>query len=179
MKLKAGEKAPDFTSHDIFENEISIEKYRGKKIMLSFYRYASCPFCNLRMHSLIEKYEKYHNSGLEMVAVFQSPKENILKYVGKQNAPFPVISDPSHKLYSLYDVKSSWFSFCKAFITRGIDFFKATRNGFYIGKTDGKKAQVPADFLIDETGDIYKVYYGKDIGDHLPLEIIEEWISKR
>lgn len=34
---------------------------------------------------------------------------------------------------------------------------------------------LPADFLIDEFGRIQEVYYGKDAGDHIPFERIEQF----
>lgn len=32
---------------------------------------------------------------------------------------------------------------------------------------------MPADFLIDEKGNVVETYYGKDAGDHIPMERIE------
>jgi hypothetical protein len=32
---------------------------------------------------------------------------------------------------------------------------------------------MPADFLIDEEGNVVETYYGQDAGDHIPMERIE------
>ena len=53
---------------------------KGKKVMLSFYRYAACPLCNLRVNDLINHYPDFNNKGLEMIAIFQSPTKSILKF---------------------------------------------------------------------------------------------------
>lgn len=37
---------------------------------------------------------------------------------------------------------------------------------------------VPADFLITPDGTIDTAYYGKDIGDHLDMAIIEQWLAR-
>lgn len=44
MKLKKGDKAIGFKTEDILGNKIDLEEFRGKKVLLSFYRGASCPF---------------------------------------------------------------------------------------------------------------------------------------
>jgi len=41
---------------------------------------------------------------------------------------------------------------------------------------EGDKAIVPADFLINEDGTIHTAYYGNNIGDHIPIELINEFI---
>jgi len=50
MKIKPGQPAKNFSSKDIAGNILSLKDYEGKRLMLSFYRYAACPLCNLRVH---------------------------------------------------------------------------------------------------------------------------------
>ena len=177
MRLKKGEFAKDFNVIDIFGNKISLRDYSGKKLMLSFYRYASCPLCNLRVHQLIQYYPKFHEKGLEMLAFFQSPRESILKYVGKQDTPFPIIADPNREVYDLYRVESSLKGYLKG-LKKTSAFSEARKLGFKGGKAEGKKTLIPADFLIGPDLRIEVAYYGKDIGDHLPIEEIERFLGK-
>ena len=37
---------------------------------------------------------------------------------------------------------------------------------------------MPADFLIDEQGMVVETYYGKDVGDHIPMERIELFAAR-
>lgn len=74
MRIQSGEQARPFEVTDIFDRTISLEDYRGKRLMLSFYRYASCPLCNLRIAQLIAHFDLLHGQGLEFLALFQSPK---------------------------------------------------------------------------------------------------------
>ncbi len=39
---QAGGQAPDFTLSDILDREVRLSEYRGRKVLLSFFRYASC-----------------------------------------------------------------------------------------------------------------------------------------
>ena len=60
--------------------------------MLSFFRFAGCPFCNLRVHELAKCYKKL-GDGFEIVAVFDSPLANLVRQTKGHNAPFPVLAD--------------------------------------------------------------------------------------
>lgn len=177
MRIQAGQAAKAFESRDLSGNPVSLEDYRGGRLMLSFYRYASCPLCNLRIHELIGKHETLKDRGLSMVAVFQSPTGSILEYVGKQDIPFPVIPDPERDLYRAYGVESSWGGFFKA-AARLPEMIAATRAGFRPGRMEGKTAMVPADFLIGPDLVVEKAYYGRDIGDHMPIADIEAWLKE-
>ncbi|MFC1563982.1 peroxiredoxin family protein [candidate division KSB1 bacterium] len=177
MRLKNGNKAKDFEVSDIYDKSIKLADYKGKYLLLSFYRYASCPFCNLRIHRLIEIYEDLQSKGLEMAAFFQSPKESIMQYAGEQSAPFPIIPDPERNIYREYGIESSWSGMLKSMIFRLNDGFGAIRKGFLPGKMEGVKALIPADFLISPDQIIHKAYYGKDIGDHIPVDDIYKWLK--
>ncbi len=175
MRLVEGQKAINFTVKDIFGNEVSLSDYKGKKLLLSFYRYASCPLCNLRVNDLIKQEPIFKKNGMEMLAIFQSPKESIKEYVGKQDAPFPIIADPTRKLYKLYGVETSVLGVFKALL-KPEKFKDAKKKGFKPGTVEGAKSLIPADFIIDGNLNISKVYYGNDIGDHMPINMIMEFL---
>ncbi|NHJ05363.1 MAG: AhpC/TSA family protein [Candidatus Heimdallarchaeota archaeon] len=169
VKIREGRKAQSFTVIDLKGNSISLDDYRNKKVLLSFYRYASCPLCNLRISQIIQQYNLLKEKGLHIIAFFQSPRESMEQYVGKQNPPFPLIPDPERKIYKLYDVERSWVKYLKGGISRKMAI--AMKSGFKLGKIEGQKNLVPADFLLDNLV-VKKVYYGTSIADHIPFEEI-------
>jgi len=173
-RLIRGLKAPEFSEVDIHGEIHTMEKYRGRKWMLSFFRYASCPMCNFRVHQLIQEYEDWKKLDFRILTVFESSKESIEKYVGKQDVPFPIIPDPGLSLYRSYQVESSWFKYMLA----AVPFINALIHGFFLGKIEGDKAIVPADFLINPDGTIHTAYYGKNIGDHLKIKNIRSFIKE-
>lgn len=167
--------APEFDGNDLLSNKVNLNDYRGKWLLLSFYRYASCPLCNLRVHDLSVRQAEWQSHGLEMLAVFQSPAEKLLQSVGKQGAPITIIPDPEQRLYSLYSVSHSWFGFLKAWIARLPEVWRSVfLKQFLPGTVEGGIHRIPADFLINPQGRIVVAYYGKDIGDHLPVRQIED-----
>lgn len=176
MRLKAGDPAGLFKMEDMFGEMIDLEQYRGKKIMISFYRYASCPFCNFRVHDLIQKYPDFQKQGLEMIAFFQSPKKSMINYLQEQEAPFPMIPDPKHTIYKVYGVTGSTCKFLLGGLKVG-RLINAMRKGFMPGKMEGDITMVPGDFLINEDMTIHTAYYGKDISDHLDMNIIEKFLK--
>lgn len=184
-RLAEGERARAFRTTDLTGNVVDLTGYPGRHVLLSFFRFASCPYCNLRVHGMIERYPAYHSAGVEMIAIFESPRETMLRYVaGRMDAPFPLISDPEDHLYRLYGLEKSWGNFAKAFInprTAAKSFRDAAiagfGKGFWPGKIDAAPHRMPADFLIGPDMVVRKAWYGTYPGDHLPFETISRKLS--
>lgn len=181
MRLEPGDTAPAFETWDIDgTRRIDLLDYRGRHVLLSFYRYASCPLCNLRVHELARRQANWQARGLDMLAVFQSPAVKMREYVGKQHTPFPLIPDPDQKLYARYGVEHSWAGFLKAWVIRLPEIGRSVmRKGYLPGSVEGDIHRIPADFIIDPQGRIVEAYYGQDIGDHLPVARIESCLQER
>ena len=64
MKLKKGDKIEDLTLPSIDGTTFNLDSIKGKKAMISFYRYSSCPFCHLRMNEIINKKNEYFQKKL-------------------------------------------------------------------------------------------------------------------
>ena len=108
-RVKPGEMLRDFTLTDLNGQPVSLRSFRGRSsVLLSFFRDASCPFCNLRLYELTRKQEDYRRQGMEIIAVFNSSPEVIQKYLGKRDRPFPLLADANKEIFKLYGVESSW-----------------------------------------------------------------------
>ncbi len=178
MKIEPGQPAIPFSTEDVFGNRVRLADYRGRQLLLSFYRYAGCPLCNYRLERLIILLPRFRRLGLDMVAVFQSPKDSIRFYVeNRHEAPFPIVADPGRELYRKYGVENSWKGLFRGAL-RFDTLLRAARRGFYPGKIEGNPATVPADFLIDADLIVREAYYGRDVGDHLSTDVIERWLRK-
>ena len=175
MRLKAGDKAIPFSAETIEGKVISLKQFAGKPLLLMFYRYASCPMCNLRIRDFAVHYPNLHKRGLEVVAFFHSPARSIRSHVGKRYYPFHLVPDPNYIVYQSYGVETSWARFFLSMLLPSfyIDWIRAMRYGIW-GGVDWQMGIMPADFLIGPDGVIRKVHYGRDIGDHLSVTEIEE-----
>lgn len=169
-------KAPNFSLKDIYGVHRTLSDYRGKKLMISFYRYAACTFCNLRISELIKLYPEFAQHNFEMIAFFQSPAEKILGYAGAKKPPFPIFPDPKREIYKQYGVvQSSVWKYLLGIINLP-KLLRSFKDGVHWGDTDGDTHLLPADFLVNEQGNIVTAYYAKDISDHLLVEEIKMFI---
>ena len=174
MRLHTGAEAPSLITNDFLGDVVNLESLRGRPVLLSFYRYASCPICNLRVHSVINSFPQWSGKRLAVVGVFQSPKESITQYVGRQDAPFPIVADPDMVFYKRFGVESKWRGLLSMRVIAAA--MQAFRKGFMPGRPDGPMHRTPADFLIDAQGIISVAHYGRDIDDHIPLDTITQWL---
>ncbi len=180
MHIETGMIAPNFEVEDIFGNTIRLEDYRGKRLLLGLFRFSACALCNLRIHQMIEHYPAWQKAGLEVIAVFESPLENMREYVGKQDAPFPLVADPESKLYSLYGTEVSEE---KVKATMGRSDMKdvvsaAAQAGFALTKEEGSNFyRMPAEFLIGPDLRVQQTHYADYVYDHLPFEVIDQFLG--
>ena len=143
---------------------------QGKPYMLSFFRFASCPFCNLRMHELVTRFGELPD-GFNIIAVFDSPLDNLQRHAGKHRAPFPVLADQDKHYYRLYGISHSVTGVMKGMLLRMPRLLYGMLVKGYLPLTiKGSMTTMPADFLIDGNGIIQLAHYGRDEGDHLPFE---------
>ncbi len=178
-KLMVGMPAPNFQTVDLFDQPINLDDYKGRWLLLSFYRNAACAICNLQVHKLIAKYPEYQRKGLELLAIFESPRANLLQYVGKQDAPFPIIGDPEARLYNLYEIETSEEKVKATMADAGTPerVKEASAAGFELTEEAGSNFyRMPADFLIDPDGIIREAFYSELVGQHINLNTVDSYL---
>ncbi|MEW5848577.1 MAG: peroxiredoxin family protein [Myxococcota bacterium] len=174
MRLLPGQPAPDFTALTHDGRAVTLSSLRGQRVWLAFYRFASCPFCNLRMHQLMDGAPRWQAGGLRMLAVFHSSPAAVAEMVARRNVSFPILCDPDEDLYRRYGVETSVVGVLSPANIGKLR--EAQREGVLADLpkgADGRISRVPADFFIDERGIIQTAYYGKNISDHIPLDDVE------
>lgn len=177
MRLRPGTTAPTLRLPAISGGNFDLASLSGRPFLLSFFRFATCPFCNLRMHELVTRLPDL-NGALEMVAVFDSPLAHLQEHAGRHRPPFPVLADPDGACYRAYGVERSVGGTFKGMITRLPALMRGMFvNGYLPIPIRGNLFTMPADFLIDRHGIIRTAYYGKDEGDHLPFEAIKSFAA--
>ena len=72
MRLRVGELAPLFDVVDLYGRRFSLSASYGHPVLLTFYRSAVCPLCNIRLAYLLRRARAYQNAGLSIVAFFES-----------------------------------------------------------------------------------------------------------
>ena len=178
MRLNAGDRAIPFSAETIDGKVVSLDQFAGKPLLLMFYRYASCPMCNLRLRDFAVHYPELHQHGLEAVAFFHSPGRNIRANAGKRYYPFHLVADPSYRVYRTYGIETSWLRFFLSMLLPSfyVDWIRAMRYGIW-GGVDWQMGKMPADFLIGPDVRLIRAHYGRDIGDHLSVKEIEDALA--
>ena len=115
--------------------------------------------------------------GLDIVAVFTSSPEEVKRFVSRHPRPFPVVADPSSSAHNIYGIESSLWRKIKAIVTRVPTLLKGLRLVGLAGLNTTNL--MPADFLIDEDGNVAEAYYGSDAGDHIPFARVEAFLARR
>lgn len=180
MRLKSGDRAPDFASNDIFGKRFELSALRGKHVLLAFHRFSSCPFCNFRVHQLRTRFRNYSSQGLNVVTVFESSEANLREGVAKQDVPFPIISNPDLSLYRTYGVENSRLGVLKTMIHAASTAKEAKKLGLVQPiEKEGDITRMPADFLIDPQGRIQTAYYGNHMSDHVDFQVIDAFLANR
>ncbi len=176
MRIEKNVIAPVFKIKDVFGRIIDLEEYKGKKLLLAFFRHAGCPFCNLRVHDLKKSFDTFKSLGLEMIFFFESKERIILRSTFHQGvSPIPLISDPEKKWYGTYGLEPSGYISAKSHITSFVQTaFKAKMKGVPMHlMADGESINtIPAEFLLDKDLVIKRVHYSQGLNDRLPIDDI-------
>lgn len=143
VKLKKGDKAPDFTGIDQDDKTHSLKDYKGKKVVLYFYPKDDTPGCTAEACNLRDNYSMLQKKGYVVLGVSADSVKSHKKFGKKFQLPFPLLADTDHKIidaYSVWGKKKFW----------GKEFMGIVRTTF----------------IIDEKGKIEKVIKEVDTEDH-------------
>lgn len=174
MRLKSGEKLIELELPAIDGSMFETESIKGKPFMLSFLRFASCPFCNLRINELVKRFDEFGDD-FTIIAIFDSPLDNLTRHAEGHKAPFPILADENNNYYREYGIEHSVIGMFKGMFLRMPTLLKGMFKGYIPTTIKGSMTTMPADFLIDRKGVIQIAYYGKDEGDHLPFDSVKEF----
>ncbi|KAA3610109.1 MAG: hypothetical protein D8M58_07245 [Calditrichaeota bacterium] len=177
MKFKQGDKIKNIKLPAISGSNFDLSSLSGKPFMLSFLRFATCPFCNLRVNQLVKRFEEFGDD-FTIVAIFNSPIDNLTKHAKGHHAPFPIVADHDKKYYKVYGIEQSFAGMLKGMIFRFPTLLKGMFKGYIPFPFKGSLITMPADILVDKKGIIKEAYYGKDEGDHLPFDVIKDFSLK-
>lgn len=179
MQRKTGDRMTPFSLPAIDGSIFELDSLRGKRFLLSFLRFASCPFCNLRVHELVTRFKELGDD-FTIVAVFDSPLDNLQRHADRHQAPFPILADEVRACYRTYGIEHSLIGVLKGMFGRMPTLLKGMFvNGYLPLVIKGSLTTMPADFLVDENGIIQTAYYGKDEGDHLSFNRVKAFALRR
>ena len=96
--MKIGDKMPAFTATDQNEKVWSEKDLKGKKTVLYAYPKDSTPGCTAEACDLRDNYQRFLALGYNVLGVSKDSVASHVKFAEKYALPFPLLSDPEHRL---------------------------------------------------------------------------------
>jgi peroxiredoxin Q/BCP len=101
--LKEGNIAPNFKGTDQNGDIVSLEQYKGKKVILYFYPKDNTPGCTAEACNLRDNYADILEKGMDIIGVSPDKEVSHIKFIEKYDLPFKLISDPNKEILKLYN----------------------------------------------------------------------------
>jgi peroxiredoxin Q/BCP len=108
-RLEKGAAAPDFTLPDESGAPVSLNDFRGRKVIVYFYPAASTPGCTTEACDFRDNINSLKSAGYQVLGVSKDKAPALQKFRDEQGLNFPLLSDTDlevHKAYAAYGEKS-------------------------------------------------------------------------
>ncbi|NUM31358.1 MAG: thioredoxin-dependent thiol peroxidase [Bacteroidetes bacterium] len=102
MKLKTGDKAPNFTTKDQNGNTVNFSEISKTKVVLYFYPKDDTPGCTAEACNLRDNYEMLLSKGYKIFGVSPDSIKQHIKFIEKYKLPFDLLTDEDHKIAEAY-----------------------------------------------------------------------------
>lgn len=98
MHLHVGNPAPQLKAKNQNGDEIDLNDFKGKKIVLYFYPKDNTPTCTAEACNLRDNYDALLTKGYLVLGISVDSEKSHQKFIAKYNLPFDLLSDPEHKI---------------------------------------------------------------------------------
>jgi peroxiredoxin Q/BCP len=140
-ELAEGAKAPAFELPRDGGGNVSLEDFKGKKLVIYFYPKADTPGCTRESIDFSKLRAEFQKAGAEILGVSADPVAAQDKFKKKHDLKIALLSDETHKMLDAYSVwgKKSMY---------GRTYMGVTRTTFLIGP-DGRIARIWPKVRVD------------------------------
>jgi len=102
--LNVGDKAPDFSGLNQNGEQVSMNGYKGKKMILYFYPKDNTPGCTAESCNLNDNYQMWLAKGYEVVGVSPDNVSSHKKFADKFQFGFNLLADTEKEILQAYGV---------------------------------------------------------------------------
>jgi len=141
--LEVGQKAPLFSEKNQKGEMVSLEDFKGKKLIVYFYPKDNTPGCTAESCDLSENFDMWHDKGYEIIGISPDKEASHKAFIVKYHLRHTLLCDTEHKILEQYDAWGEKSNYGKT-------YFGVLR------KT----------FLIDENGIITHIFKKVDTKNH-------------
>ncbi len=142
-QLKEGDKAPAFTGKNQDGKTISLDDFKGKKVVLYFYPKDNTSGCTAEACNLNDHLDEFLKKGFAVIGVSPDSEASHRKFIDKHGLRFDLIADTEKEILEKYGVWAEKKMYGKT----------------YMGV-------VRTTFVIDENGEIEKIFKKVNTKEH-------------
>ena len=106
-----GERAPNFQLQDSEGNLVSLDAFRGSKVIIYFYPAASTPGCTTQACDFRDNLGVFQKAGYVVLGISKDKLEALQKFAHEERLDFPLLSDADlavHHAYGAFGEKSMY-----------------------------------------------------------------------
>ncbi|GHG51730.1 peroxiredoxin [Sinomonas cellulolyticus] len=92
-KLTAGQQAPTFSLPDESGKTVSLDDFRGRRVVVYFYPKAATPGCTTEACDFRDSLDALNAAGVSVIGISPDPVEDIAKFAEDYSLTFPLLAD--------------------------------------------------------------------------------------
>jgi len=102
--LKIGDKAPEFSGVNQNGEEIKLNNFKGKKLVIYFYPKDMTPGCTVQACNLRDNYEELQKKGYEIIGVSADSEKRHTTFIKNFDLPFDLIADTDKSIINAFGI---------------------------------------------------------------------------
>lgn len=164
-QLTPGDKAPNFHFDTPWTRGGDFyAATAGQSAVLVFLRYHGCPVCQMEMAALRREMEMFREKEARVFVFLQSAAGTLSPLLDPEDWPLTIVCDPDGAIFRQYRVEPG--GILRYLHPAGlISAIKATAQGYFHKKFEGKETQLPGAFVARPDKTIAFAHYGRHISD--------------
>ncbi len=104
MRLKEGDKAPDFSGINEKGELVRFSDYKNKNLILFFYPKDDTPGCTKEACNLRDNYSKLQKLGFEIIGISADNSNKHQKFIDKYEFQFSLLADTEKEIINAFGV---------------------------------------------------------------------------
>lgn len=100
--IEVGQPAPNFEAKDENGNIITLQQFKGQRVVVYFYPRDNTPGCTAQACDLRDNIDRFNQQGYQIIGVSTDTETKHRNFISKYELPFPLIADTDHAVHELY-----------------------------------------------------------------------------
>lgn len=111
MAINKGDQAPDFKLFSSELKEVSLQDFKGKKVIIHFFPMAFTGVCTTQLCTMRDNFGFYEGLNAQVLGISVDSPFTLAKFKEENNYQFPLLSDFNKEVSKAYDTQYEEFVF--------------------------------------------------------------------